>query len=105
MKFLSTFSYFVSVGYGRAWVGAWLGSLLKKKANRTWPTQRIGASHIGLLAHPTPDFKLPPLGPRPNPSTRGGGLGVFSQYLRKLKYVYLVTILTLLCYFLYYSAS
>ncbi|KAJ0899861.1 hypothetical protein HanPSC8_Chr08g0306911 [Helianthus annuus] len=68
----------VSVGYGGAWVGAWLGSLLKK-ANRTWPTKRIGARHIGSLARPTPGFKLPPLGPRPNPSPWGGGLGVFSQ--------------------------
>ncbi|MFS7914883.1 hypothetical protein Hanom_Chr02g00158801 [Helianthus anomalus] len=44
----------------------------------TWPTKRIGAHYIGSLARPTPDFKLPPLGPRPNPSPPGVVAWAFS---------------------------
>ncbi|MFS7977585.1 hypothetical protein Hanom_Chr10g00905721 [Helianthus anomalus] len=40
--------------------------------------KRIGADHIGSLARPTPGFKLPPLGPRPNSSPHGVVAWAFS---------------------------
>ncbi|MFS7979862.1 hypothetical protein Hanom_Chr10g00932641 [Helianthus anomalus] len=42
-------------------------------ASFVWP---LRARHVTLLARPTPDFKPKPQGPRPNPSPRGGDLGV-----------------------------
>ncbi|MFS8000608.1 hypothetical protein Hanom_Chr12g01180371 [Helianthus anomalus] len=45
-------------------------------ASLVWP---LRARHVTLLACPTPGFKPKPQGPRPNPSPRGGDLGVFPQ--------------------------
>ncbi|MFS7964594.1 hypothetical protein Hanom_Chr08g00752171 [Helianthus anomalus] len=55
------------MGYGGAWVGG---------MSLVWP---LRALHVTLLAHPTPGFKPTSMGPRPNPSPRGDGLGIFSQ--------------------------
>ncbi|MFS7933581.1 hypothetical protein Hanom_Chr04g00381551 [Helianthus anomalus] len=57
--------------------GAWVGGM-----SLVWP---LRAHHVTLLARPTPGFKPTPMGPRPNLSLRGGGLGVFSEPTPQLK--------------------
>ncbi|MFS8033400.1 hypothetical protein Hanom_Chr17g01569121 [Helianthus anomalus] len=44
-----------------------------------WPLRARHVTLLALLVRPTPGFKPTPMGPRSNPSPRGGGLGVFSQ--------------------------
>ncbi|MFS7956412.1 hypothetical protein Hanom_Chr07g00654351 [Helianthus anomalus] len=58
------------MGYGGAWV---------EGMSLVWPLRVRHVTLLAILARLTPGFKPTPIGARPNPSPRGGDLGVFSQ--------------------------